>query len=128
MTQTIRLFMLVEAAAFIVAALVHMGFFVSGYEHRQARMAESVIGGVLFGGLLLSLFMSDWTRNVGIVVQLVALLGTMIGIFTIIVGVGPRTVPDVVYHTAITLVLAVGIAVARRAPPDSAPSRSGLES
>ena len=119
MTQTIRLFLLVEAAAFILAALIHMGFFVSGYEHRQARVAESVIAGVLFGGLLLSLFMSDWTRNIGIVVQLVALLGTMIGILTIIVGIGPRTVPDVVYHIAITVVLAAGIAVARSAPTDS---------
>jgi hypothetical protein len=119
MTQTIRFFLLVEAAAFILAALIHMGFFITGYEHRQARVAESVIAGVLFGGLLLSLFMSDWTRNVGLVVQLFALLGTIIGIFTIIVGVGPRTVPDVVYHIAITVVLAVGIAVARSAPADS---------
>ena len=124
MTQTIRLFLLVEAAASIVAALIHMGFFVSGYEHRQARMAESVIGGVLFGGLLLSLFMSDWTRNVGIVVQLVALLGTMIGIFTIVVGVGPRTVPDVIYHIAIAMVLVVGIAVARSAPAEPAGDRA----
>ena len=119
MTQTIRFFLLVEAATFIIAALIHMGFFVTGYEHRQARVAESVIAGVLFGGLLLSLFMSDWTRNVAIVVQLFALLGTLIGIMTIIVGIGPRTVPDVVYHVAITVVLAVGIAVARSAPADS---------
>ncbi|HET7553521.1 MAG TPA: hypothetical protein VFK04_19655 [Gemmatimonadaceae bacterium] len=119
MTQTIRFFLLVEAAAFILAALIHMGFFITGYEHRQARVAESVIAGVLFGGLLLSLFMSDWTRNVGLVVQLFALVGTIIGIFTIIAGIGPRTVPDVVYHIAITVVLAVGIAVARSAPADS---------
>jgi hypothetical protein len=118
MVLTIRFFLLVEAATFIVAALIHMGFFITGYEHRQARVAESVIAGVLFGGLLLSLFMSAWTRNVGIVVQIVALLGTIIGIATIIVGVGPRTVPDVVYHIAIAVVLAVGIAVARSAPAD----------
>ncbi len=119
MTQTIRLFLFMEAASFIIAALVHMGFFISGYEHRHARMAESVIGGVLFGGLLLSLFMPDWTRNIGIVVQLVALLGTVIGVATIIIGVGPRTVPDIIYHIAITVVLAVGIAVARSVPADS---------
>jgi hypothetical protein len=53
------------------------------------------------------------------VVQLVALLGTMVGIFTIIVGVGPRTVPDVIYHISIAVVLAMGIAVARSAPADS---------
>ena len=119
MTQTIRLFLLVEAASFIVASLIHMGFFITGYEHGRARVAESLLGGVLFGGLLLTLFLPAWTRNVGIVVQLVALLGTMIGILTIVVGVGPRTVPDVIYHIAITVVLAVGIAVARSAPADS---------
>lgn len=118
MTQTIRLFLLVEAASFIVASLIHMGFFITGYEHARARVAESLIGGVLFGGLLLTLFLPAWTRNVGIVVQLVALLGTMIGILTIIVGVGPRTVPDVIYHITIAVVLVVGLAVARSAPAE----------
>jgi len=119
MTQTVRLFLLVEAATFVIAALVHSGFLVAGYAHWQARVAESVIAGVLFGGLLLSLFIADWTRNVGVVVQLFALLGTLIGIVTIIAGIGPRTIPDVVYHIAIAVVLAVGIAVARSAPAGS---------
>lgn len=119
MTQTIRLFLLVEAASFIVASLIHMGFFITGYEHVRARVAESVIGGVLFGGLLLTLFLPAWTRSVALVVQGVALLGTLIGILTIVVGVGPRTVPDVIYHIAITVVLAAGIAVARGALPGS---------
>jgi hypothetical protein len=81
-----------------------------------------VIAAVLFGGLLLTLFIREWARNVGIVVQSFALMGTLVGIFTIIVGVGPRTVPDVLYHIAIVLVLAVGIAVARSAPME--PSQS----
>jgi hypothetical protein len=42
-TQRIRAFLLVQAAAFAAAALVHSGLLVHGYEHRQARVAESVI-------------------------------------------------------------------------------------
>lgn len=117
MTQMMRLFLLVEATAFFLAALIHMGFLLTGFAHRKASIAESVIAAVLFGGLLLTLFIREWTRNVAIVVQLFALLGTLIGIFTIVVGVGPRTVPDVIYHILIVVVLAVGIAVARGSPP-----------
>ncbi|HEU6449899.1 MAG TPA: hypothetical protein VFT57_00665 [Gemmatimonadaceae bacterium] len=122
MTQMIRLFLVVESATFFLAALIHMGHLVIGFAHRNASIAESVIAAVLFGGLLLTLFIREWTRNVGIVVQSFALLGTLVGIFTIIVGVGPRTVPDVLYHIAIVVVLAVGIVVARSAPME--PSRS----
>jgi hypothetical protein len=122
MTQVIRLFLLVESATFFLAALIHMGFMIMGFEHHNASVAESVIAAVLFGGLLLTLFIREWTRNVGIVVQAFALLGTLVGIFTIIVGVGPRTVPDVVYHIAIVVVLAVGLRVARTAPMESSRS------
>jgi hypothetical protein len=119
MTQTIRLFLLFEVATFLVAALIHRGYLIEGYAHRQAHVAESIIAAVLFGGLLLSLFMGAWTRKVALVVQGFALVGTLMGIFMIIVGVGPRTVPDIVYHVAIVLVLIAGILLARRAlvPP-----------
>jgi hypothetical protein len=122
MTQMIRLFLLVEFATFFLAALIHMGFLTMGFEHHNASIAESVIAAVLFGGLLLTLFIREWTRNVGIVVQAFALLGTLVGVLTIIVGVGPRTVPDVIYHIAIVVVLAVGIAVARSASVSTARS------
>lgn len=116
MTQMIRLFLLVESTTFFLAALIHMGFIIRGFEHHNASVAESVIAAVLFGGLLLTLFIREWARNVGMVVQAFALLGTLVGILTIIVGVGPRTVPDVLYHIAIMAVLALGIKIARSAP------------
>jgi hypothetical protein len=55
-----------------------------------------------------------WTRRVGLVGQGFALLGTLVGAFTIVVGVGPRTVPDVVYHVGIIAVLALGVRMAAR--------------
>lgn len=116
MTQAIRLLLLFEVATFVVAALIHRGHIVEGYGHVRAYMAESVIAAVLFGGLLLSLFMPAWTRKIGVVVQGFAILGTLVGIFTIVVGVGPRTVPDVVYHIAMIVVLVVGFVLARSVP------------
>lgn len=50
----------------------------------------------------------------GIAAQSFALLGTLVGIFIIIIGIGPRTVPDVVYHVGIVIVLVCGLVVAAR--------------
>lgn len=55
-----------------------------------------------------------WTRTLGIGAQVFALVGTLVGVFTMIIGVGPRTTPDYIYHVAIVAVLAWGIATARR--------------
>jgi hypothetical protein len=56
-----------------------------------------------------------WTRRVGLAAQAFALVGTLIGVFTITIGVGPRTLPDVAYHFAIMAVLIWGLVVAVRA-------------
>ncbi|MQA85636.1 MAG: hypothetical protein GEV03_13660 [Streptosporangiales bacterium] len=118
--RRIRVFLLVEAAAFAAAALVHFGVLADGYQHREASIAESVIAAVLLVGLALSWPLRSWVREVGVAAQGFALFGTLVGIFTIAVGVGPRTVPDVVYHVGIVAVLAAGLAVALRAPAGDA--------
>jgi hypothetical protein len=40
------------------------------------------------------------TRTAGLAGPAFALLGTLIGVFTIAVSVGPRTAPDILYHIA----------------------------
>lgn len=110
----IRLFVLLEGATFASAALVHFGVLLDGYQHRKAGIAESVIATVLLAGLALTWIRPAWTRTVGLAVQAFALLGTLVGVFTIAIGVGPRTVPDVAYHVAIVAVLAWGLVVAAR--------------
>ena len=115
MTQAIRLFMLVEAASFVTAALIHSGALLAGYEHPRARIAEGVIASVLLAGLALTWIRPAWTRPVGIGTQAFALLGTLVGIFTIVIGIGPRTVPDIVYLVVIVLVLVCGLSIAARA-------------
>jgi len=116
MTRTIRVFLLIEAASFVTAALVHFGVLTHGYEHQQAGTAESAIAVVLLLGLAMSWTPVSSTRTVGLAAQAFALLGTLIGVFTIIVGVGPRTAPDIAYHLAIVAVLVAGLIVAARAP------------
>ncbi|HEY5573854.1 MAG TPA: hypothetical protein VIK64_12615 [Anaerolineales bacterium] len=119
MVRTIQLFMLVEAVTFIAASLIHAGVLISGYEDPAARIAEGVIAAVLIAGLILSFIRPAWTRWVGLAAQGFALLGTLVGLFTIIIGIGPRTVLDIVYHAAIVVVLVWGLIVAARAPSEA---------
>ena len=94
--------------------------FIDGYEHPQAAIAETVIAVVLLVGLGLTWVWPVRTRLIGIVAQAFALLGTLVGVFTIAVGVGPRTVPDIAYHLAIVVALVCGLVVTVRAPDGGA--------
>lgn len=112
--QAIRLFVVVEAACFAIAASIHGGALLPGYEHSKACIAESALAAVLFAGFALIWMRPAWTRTIALLVQGFALLGTLIGVFTIMVGVGPRTVPDLIYHVVILSVLIWGVVVAVR--------------
>jgi hypothetical protein len=119
LNRTIRLFLLLEGVSFVLAALVHLGMLVSGYEHRDASFYEGTIGAVLLLGWALTWVLPAWSRTIAIAAQGFALLGTTVGTYLAVVGVGPHTVPDVVYHVGIWLVLAWGLVVAARAPADA---------
>lgn len=114
--SSITIILLVEAIVFAVAALIHTGLLVEGYEHDEARDAESVVATVLFLGFLVAWRRSSWTKTAGILTQGFALLGTSIGFFTIIVGLGPQSILDVAYHLTITAVLIWGLIVSTRRP------------
>jgi|GraSoiStandDraft_56_1057294.scaffolds.fasta_scaffold101956_2 hypothetical protein len=112
--RVIRGFMAFELVALAAAALVHFGVLFSGLEHWRAGTAESVLATVLLLGLLLTWIRPAWARAVGITAQAFALLGTLVGLFTVAIGIGPRTVPDVTYHVGMVLLLIVGILSAIR--------------
>jgi hypothetical protein len=113
--SAIRRFMIVEAVSFAVAARIHSGHLIAGYEHPRARIAETVIALVLLVGLAVTWIRPALLRPVGLAAQGFALLGTLVGLFTIAIGIGPRTLPDVLYHVVIVVVLALGLRVAKRA-------------
>ncbi|WP_248909937.1 hypothetical protein [Halocatena marina] len=113
--RTMRALLGVEGISFVLAAIIHAGMLVQGYAHREAMIAESVIGAVLLVGVTITWIRPHVTFSIAVVVQGFALLVSLIGAWTIIVGVGPRTVPDIVYHGIIIVVLIVGLGVAWRA-------------
>jgi hypothetical protein len=117
--RSIPTLLFVEAVVFAVAALVHFGVLVDGYQHAQARLAESLISVTLLGGLAVGLLRPAWARSAALVAQGLALLGTLVGMAMIAIGVGPRTIPDVVYHVGIVIVLVWGLTVAQRAAPET---------
>ena len=105
----IKFFLIIEILGFAGAALVHFGIFVNGYEHEKARIAESVIAIILLIGLIIILLNPERLKTTSYIVQGFALFGTLIGVFTIIVGVGPQSFPDKIYHVCISTILITGL-------------------
>ncbi|HEY7612624.1 MAG TPA: hypothetical protein VH764_06510 [Gemmatimonadales bacterium] len=116
---TIRRYLIVEALAFLAAALVHSGYLVPGYEHRAARIAETVLALALLAGLAVGMARPVSARTAGLAAQAFALLGTLVGIFTMIVGVGPQSTPDVIYHLGMVALLGWGLAKIARVPAEA---------
>ncbi|WP_254533329.1 hypothetical protein [Natrinema gelatinilyticum] len=112
--RIVRALLGVEATSFFLAAMVHAGVLINGYEHREAMIAESVIGTVLLVGLAMTWIRSRSSFSIAAGVQAFALLGTFVGIWTIIIGIGPRTLPDIVYHAVIVPVLMTALVMAWR--------------
>ena len=122
MLKPIRGFVLFEGIAFIIASLIHFGVLIHGYEHPWAGRAEGIIGIVLLIGYVLVWILPAWTRAVGLAVQALALFGTCVGVYTIAIGIGPRTIPDVTFHVAVVIALISGLIVTFRADKQVAAS------
>ena len=112
--RDLRPLLLAEAAAFAIAALVHFGVLVDGFQDETAGTAESIIGLVLLSGAAVSWLRPNWTRAAALLTQGFALLGSLVGLYVAVV-IGPTTIPDMVFHVGIVAVLAWGIGVAWRA-------------
>jgi hypothetical protein len=112
MMKRVEGFLGLEAAVFATAALVHAGILLNGYQHRQARIAESVIAAVLLVGLTASMLLPRLSRTAGLAAQGFALLGTLVGITMISIGVGPRSVLDIALHISMVTLLVTGLYVA----------------
>ena len=110
MTQpTIRLLLLLQAAVFIAAALAHLGVLVGGYAHLKAGIAEGVIGSVLLASLVFTLLRPALANAIAVAAQSFAVLGTAVGLFTTAIGVGPRTVLDLIFHAGMVVALVTGL-------------------
>jgi len=110
-SERIRRFLLVQAATFLFAATFHFGVLVQGYADLRAGVPESVIASVLLAGLLATWMRPGAIRGIGLAAQGFGLAGTIVGLFTILIGIGPRTVPDLVIHAAMLAELVLGLIV-----------------
>jgi hypothetical protein len=111
---SVQLFLLIEAAAFGAAALVHAGVLAAGYQHREAMIAESVIAGALALALVVSVAIPRRSRTIGLAAQGFALFGTLVGVFTMVIGIGPQSAFDVALHTGFVVLLITGLIVVAR--------------
>jgi hypothetical protein len=110
----LRVFLVAEIALFVLASLLHRGILASGFEHSRAAVAESIIALVLAIGFAVSVYSPKEARIAALSTQGFALLGVGVGLAMILIGVGPRTGLDYGIHAVMALTLAAGLVVAKR--------------
>ena len=112
--KSIRTILGLAALLFLGTASIHGGTLGEKYRHREARIAESVIGTVLLAGWIVGLSKPRYGRAASIGALTFGLVGTLIGVLTIAIGVGPRTALDLTIHAAMLLLLVAGLVMAKR--------------
>jgi hypothetical protein len=117
MNRYARPYLVIALVLFAAAALVHAGVLVSGHEHPRARIAEGVIAVVLAIGLAVALTRPALARAAALAALGFALMGTLVGAFTIWIGIGPQTPADIVFHALLVIVLVSGLALNWRDGP-----------
>lgn len=110
---TVRGFLLVQIAIFLVLLSIHFGLLIGGYRHRAAGITELVITSVLVLGLLLT-WMPPWSQRAATAAQSFGTLGVLVGLFTIALGIGPRTFLDLSLNVVLLLALVAGLASTKR--------------
>ena len=123
----IRVLLVVEAATFLVASLLHLGALrplataLGEPVIPQAGIPEGVIGLVLVIGAVAAFSGRVGGRPTFIATQAFALLGTLVGMFALASGAAPRTDANDLYHRAILVALVVTLVLSvlpgRRASP-----------
>jgi hypothetical protein len=107
-------YLMVEVALFAFAALAHGGVIVSGFENPKAALVETIIAVIIGAGLIMSFASPGSTRTVALITQGLALLGVAVGVVTIVMGISPQTIQNIVVHAVMLITLGLGFAVAQR--------------
>ena len=105
---------LVQITMFLVLVMIHFGLLIGGYRHPAAGTTESVIAAVLVFGLLLTWTPPPWSRRAATAAQSFGTLGVVVGLFTIALGIGPRTILDITLNVVLLLTLIAGVASTKR--------------
>ena len=110
----VRGFLLLQIAIFLALVSIHFGLLIGGYRHRNAGTTESVIALVLVAGLLLTWMPPPWSRRAATASQSFGILGVLVGLFTIALGIRPRTTLDLTLNVGLLLTLIAGLAITLR--------------
>jgi hypothetical protein len=111
---TVRGFLLVQIAMFLVLVTIHFGLLIGGYRHPAAGTTESVIAVILVFGLLLTWTPPPWSQRAATAAQSFGTLGVLVGLFTFVLGIGPRTILDLSLNVILLLTLIAGLALTKR--------------
>lgn len=115
MSNRLKGLLVAETLAFTGAALIHKGILGASYVHSKASTAEIVIALVLASCLFIMLTMPQRARLAALAGQGFALLGTLVGIFVTLIGIGPQGSADMAFHIAVLVLLILGLTSAWRA-------------
>lgn len=111
-----RVFMFIEAISFFFAALVHGGVLIHGREHTVIHVGETFMGIVLATGVVASGLLPAHARTIAFGTQAFAFFATVLGLLLIAVGLGPSSVPGLMFNAAVLLLLCLGLFFASRTP------------
>lgn len=98
-----------EVVLYAIPSLIHRGLLVPGHVHAQAATAETVIAVAFAIALIATWIRPAGLRTAGLIAQIFALLGTLVGAAMIAIGVGPRTTIDIGIHIVMLATLIVGL-------------------
>ena len=110
----VRGFLLVQIAIFLALVTIHFGLLVGGYAHPGAGATELVIVAVLVFGFLLTWTPPPWSQRAATAAQSFGTVGVLVGLLTITVGIGPRTILDLSLNMVLLLTLIAGLAITRK--------------
>jgi hypothetical protein len=100
--------MIAAAIVLFVAAAMHFGAFGLAYAHARARVPETIIGLVLIAGALVAPA-AGWGPPVALGALIFGMLGVLLGIYLVVVGVGPHTAIDYALHGLMLVLLIAGL-------------------
>ena len=113
-----RVLAVFEAAIFLLAALQHLGLPISlGFTIlAEPRIIAAAIvegsSGLLFVVCAAALFSGrDWAWTSALVAHVYAIAGVLLGIFSLAMGFGPRTLTNDIYHMVMLLLIMPGLAL-----------------
>src|ERR1700694_3358071 len=112
----IRSWLLLQIAMLLSMVSMHFDLLLGRSPPAPAGTAELLLAAVLVAGLLLTWTPRPWSRRSATAVQSFGILGVLVGLSTIAIGIGPRTMLDLTLNAALLLTLIVGLAITLRKP------------